>query len=60
MDSFIYRMLNVILRLGVNEKLKIFTNWQQQYTLDEGLEETINWFSKKDNLQKYKSGQYNV
>lgn len=50
-----------MLRLfGSNEKLKIFTNWQQQYTLDEGLEETINWFSKKDNLQKYKSGQYNV
>lgn len=50
-----------VLRLfGSNEKLKIFTNWQQQYTLDKGLEETINWFSKKDNLQKYKSGQYNV
>ncbi len=45
---------------GSNEKLKSFTNWSQQYTLVEGLNETIEWFSKKVNLQQYKSDIYNV
>jgi NAD dependent epimerase/dehydratase len=45
---------------GSNEKLKSFTDWKQNYTLQEGLEETINWFSQKENLQQYKSDIYNV
>ena len=45
---------------GSNEKLKTFTDWTQQYTLAEGLKETINWFSQKENLQQYKSDIYNV
>jgi len=45
---------------GSNEKLKTFTNWKQKYTLQEGLKETIEWFSKKENLQQYKSDIYNV
>ena len=45
---------------GSNEKLKSFTNWNQKYTLKEGLMETIDWFSKKENLQQYKSDIYNV
>ncbi len=45
---------------GSNEKLKSFTDWSQQYTLVEGLNETIEWFSKKENLQQYKSDIYNV
>jgi NAD dependent epimerase/dehydratase len=45
---------------GSNEKLKSFTDWEQKYTLEEGLAETINWFSKKENLQQYKSDIYNV
>jgi NAD dependent epimerase/dehydratase len=45
---------------GSNEKLKSFTNWKQNYSLEEGLAETIEWFSKKENLQKYKSNIYNV
>jgi NAD dependent epimerase/dehydratase len=45
---------------GSNEKLKNFTDWTQQYTLAEGLIETINWFSQKENLQQYKSDIYNV
>jgi hypothetical protein len=28
--------------------------------LEEGLEETINWFSESKNLVKYKSDKYNV
>jgi NAD dependent epimerase/dehydratase len=45
---------------GSNEKLKSFTDWNQNYTLTEGLKETIEWFSKKENLQQYKSDIYNV
>jgi NAD dependent epimerase/dehydratase len=45
---------------GSNEKLKSFTGWRQEYTLAEGLNETIEWFSKKENLEKYKSDIYNV
>ena len=45
---------------GSNEKLKFYTDWNQKYTLDEGLKETIDWFSKKENLQQYKSDIYNV
>lgn len=45
---------------GSNEKLKSFTDWSHKYTLAEGLSETIEWFSKKENLQQYKSDIYNV
>ena len=45
---------------GSNEKLKSFTNWTQNYTLQEGLKETVEWFSQKENLQHYKSDIYNV
>ena len=45
---------------GSNEKLKFYTDWNQKYTLEEGLKETIDWFSKKVNLQQYKSDIYNV
>ena len=45
---------------GSNEKLKSFTNWEQKYSLEEGLNETINWFSNADNLKLYKSTIYNV
>lgn len=46
--------------LGSNEKIKILTDWQQQYSLREGLNETIEWFSNKENLKKYKSDIYNI
>jgi dTDP-D-glucose 4,6-dehydratase len=45
---------------GSNEKLKSFTDWNQNYSLEAGLAETIVWFSKKENLQQYKSDIYNV
>jgi len=45
---------------GSNEKLKSYTDWTQKFTLEEGLKETIDWFSKKENLQQYKSDIYNV
>ena len=39
--------------------LKSHTNWNSKYSMEEGLEETINWFSESKNLVKYKSDQYN-
>ena len=45
---------------GSNEKLKSYTDWAQKYSLQEGLKETVSWFSKIENLQKYKSDIYNV
>ncbi len=45
---------------GSNEKLKSYTDWEPKYSLEEGLEETINWFSESKNLVKYKSDKYNV
>ena len=45
---------------GSNDKLKSFTDWKQNYSLEEGLAETVEWFSKKENLQYYKSDIYNV
>ena len=45
---------------GSNEKLKTYTGWKQEYSLEKGLEETINWFSMKENLKQYKSDIYNV
>jgi NAD dependent epimerase/dehydratase len=45
---------------GSNEKLKYFTSWEQNYSLEEGLAETVEWFSKKENLKQYKSDIYNV
>jgi NAD dependent epimerase/dehydratase len=45
---------------GSNEKLKKLTNWQQLYSLKDGLKETIDWFSNKENLKGYKYELYNV
>jgi len=45
---------------GSNEKLKKLTNWQQVYSLKDGLKETIDWFSNKENLIRYKYEIYNV
>jgi nucleoside-diphosphate-sugar epimerase len=45
---------------GCNKKIMKNTNWKQQYSLEEGLKETIEWFGNKDNLKLYKSNIYNV
>lgn len=44
--------------LGTNRKLKELTNWEQSYSLEQGLLETIEWM--KDNLDTYKTDIYNV
>ena len=45
---------------GSNEKLRSYVDWNQKYTLEEGLNETIDWFSNEENLKLYKSEIYNV
>lgn len=44
--------------LGANGKIKQLTGWQPQYTFEEGLAETIEFF--KDNLSKFKTDIYNI
>jgi nucleoside-diphosphate-sugar epimerase len=45
---------------GSNEKIKANTNWQQRYSLPEGLAETIAWFRESANLKQYKADIYNI
>lgn len=44
--------------LGANGKIRRLTDWEPQYTLEEGIKETIEWM--KDNLDRYKTDIYNV
>jgi dTDP-glucose 4,6-dehydratase len=47
--------------VGCNEKIKRLTCWTPQYTFEQGLAETIEFFRKKDLLGvKYKPGIYNI
>lgn len=44
--------------LGSNEKILCLTGWKPQYTFEQGLAETIEFF--KNNLDKYKVDIYNI
>jgi len=44
---------------GSNDKIRRLTGWQPQYTLEQGLQQTIDWFCNPCNLKKYKSNIYN-
>jgi len=43
-----------------NKKAKKLLGWSPEYTLEEGLKETIEWFSNPDNLKFYKPDIYNI
>jgi NAD dependent epimerase/dehydratase len=45
---------------GDNTKIKSLTGFEPNYTIEEGLRETVEWFTKPENLAKYKSNIYNV
>lgn len=45
---------------GDNTKIKSLTGFTPEYDIRRGLAETIDWFTDKDNLKKYKAGIYNV
>ena len=46
--------------LGDNRKIMRLTSWQPRYDLDDGLRESIEWFSRPENLARYKAWLYNV
>lgn len=45
---------------GSKEKISSHTNWKQQYSLSQGLVETITWFKNTENLKQYKADIYNL
>ena len=45
---------------GSNEKIQNLTDWKVTYSLADGLRETIEWFSVKQNLNQYKHDIYNI
>jgi dTDP-D-glucose 4,6-dehydratase len=36
------------------------TRWRSSRTLEQGLDETVDWFRNPENLARYKSWLYNV
>jgi NAD dependent epimerase/dehydratase len=44
--------------LGSNEKILRLTNWKPNYTFEQGLAETVEFF--RENLEKYKVDIYNI
>ena len=45
---------------GSNRKILALTDWSPQFSIDQGLHETVEWFKKKENALRYKSNIYNV
>lgn len=45
--------------LGDASKLRALSGWSPRYTLEEGLQKTIDWFTRPENLSRYKSDIYN-
>ncbi|MEI7982373.1 MAG: NAD-dependent 4,6-dehydratase LegB [Bacteroidota bacterium] len=43
-----------------NTRAKVLFDWSPRYSLDEGLEETIRWFSDPANLAYFKYNIYNI
>jgi len=43
-----------------NSKIRELTGFEPKYSIREGLEKTVEWFTKPENLAKYKPGLYNV
>ena len=46
--------------LGSRKKLEEFTGWKPKISFEEGIDQTIEWFSKKENLKQYKANIYNL
>ena len=41
-------------------KINELTNYKPEVQIEEGLQRTIDWLSKPENLKKYKTEIYNV
>ena len=52
--------LNFLTPTKSNEKISELTDWKRSYLLEEGLKETIEWFTNSENLSKYKANIYNI
>jgi len=46
--------------LGDNTLIKSLTGFSPEYSIEKGLKETIKWFTKSENLKKYKPDIYNL
>lgn len=44
---------------GDNSLITSLTDWHPSFTLEDGLQATIDWFTQPDNLKLYKAGIYN-
>lgn len=45
---------------GENSLIRSKTGYEPEYSIDQGLNETIKWFKNPGNMSKYKSGIYNL
>lgn len=45
---------------GANAKVMSLTDWNPTTTLNEGLKQTISWFSEPSNQSRYKADVYNI
>lgn len=45
---------------GSNTKIKKLTEWSPQFSFEDGLRTTADWFSRDDNLDRYKTDIYNI
>ncbi len=45
---------------GDNSKIKELTDWDVEFTFEQAIAETIEWFSIKENLKAYKADIYNI
>jgi NAD dependent epimerase/dehydratase len=43
-----------------NSKIRELTGFKPEYSIDQGLRETVDWFTRHDNLRGYKAGIYNL
>ncbi len=43
-----------------NSKIQSLTGFAPTFTLEQGLQATVNWFAQPDNLKRYKASIYNV
>ena len=46
--------------LGNNEKMMKYFKWKTKYNLNDGLKETIEWYSNKKNLSFFKKLNYTI
>ncbi|MEE2821226.1 MAG: NAD-dependent 4,6-dehydratase LegB [Pseudomonadota bacterium] len=45
---------------GCNSKIKKLTGWSPQFSFEDGLRRTVDWFSRNRNLEWYKTDIYNI